>query len=153
TDTSVLVDPIAPCTNSDLINCDADRTNLKAGKQFYAPAPGSVVFNPLFSAIDDAFRYKTRFQNRQGQSIGFAPDICVPDSNAIPYCYDPSGIEQLRARVDCVTSIYSASFGSQPQFALSAELQDRLRRYLTTSFSYVQQSTPQATLPVTYDGF
>ena len=40
--------------------------------------------------------------------MAFAPQICVPGSDAIRYCYDPGQIEAIRDRVDCLVSLYLA---------------------------------------------
>jgi len=147
----VAVDPVTRCKDPNQINCDSNRTNLTVGKQFLLPVPGQAVFSPLTTEIDNAFRYKTRFRNRSGQSVGFAPQICVPDANSIPYCYDPGQIEEIRERVDCLTQIYSQSGGAAPTLALEPPLRERLRQYLTTNFSYDQRPGPST--PITYDGF
>lgn len=145
--------PVARCKDANAINCDADRTHLKEQKDFLQAAPGRVAFNPLLPAIDDAFRYKTRFRNRQGKSIGFAPQVCAQDSNAIPYCYDPGAIDEIRERVNCLTSIYSSASAPNATLTLDPALRQRLKQYLTFNFSYRQVTVAGLSEPVVYDGF
>lgn len=95
------------CADPNSVYCDDDRDDLLKGKVFYYPEPAAAVFVPLLTEIDDAFRYKTRFRNREGTGIGFAPTICAKNSNSIPYCYDPQQIEEAAARVDCLTYLFS----------------------------------------------
>ncbi|MCK6573672.1 hypothetical protein L6V77_21545 [Myxococcota bacterium] len=100
------LDPAWTCRRADQALCSEDRLDLLAGKVFFPPLPEPVaVFRPLSEAIDQAFRYKTRFRSRTGATVGFAPQICLPDSDQIPYCYDPDAIEGLRERVDCLISV------------------------------------------------
>ncbi|MCB9661369.1 MAG: hypothetical protein H6726_27220 [Sandaracinaceae bacterium] len=150
-DTNVLLNPLYSC--SDGAYCDDDRSDLLDGKTFYAPgASNGLVFNPIRVAIAEAFRYKTQFQNREGRSIGFAPQICVPGSTANPYCYDPAAIEEIRDRVSCL-----AYLGTSPahRTVLNGQTatRDALDDFLTVAFSY--ETIPDPTLPVdpTVDGF
>jgi hypothetical protein len=143
-DPNWIVDPIWQCTplpadGTTPPYCDSDRAHLKAGKTFYARGASTAVFTPLRAAIDDAFRYKTKFQSRQGTNVGFTPSRCVPDSNSVPYCYDPAEIEEIRERVDCLVSLYSTGTLSDPQGAFKA--------YLKTNFADSQDGA------VTHDGF
>lgn len=150
-DTSVLLNPLYSC--SDGAYCDADRSNLLAGKVFYVPgAPNGLVFNPIRVAIADAFRYKTQFANRAGRSIGFAPQICEPGSNAIPYCYDPDAIEEIRDRVSCLAFLATNPAHRAVLNAQSAT-RDAVIDFLTVAFSY--ETVPDPLLPVdpTVDGF
>ena len=63
-------------------------------KTFYGAMPQTpAVFRSIDDEIEEAFRYKTRFKNRAGSTVGFAPDLCEGD--AIPYCYDPATIEEI----------------------------------------------------------
>jgi len=86
--------------------CDLNRYDLRDGKQFYAAGETEAVFTPFRAAVASAFRYRIRFQNRSGTSLGFAPEICIENSDQIPYCYDPDGIEALAERVDCLLAIW-----------------------------------------------
>ncbi len=45
--------------------------------------------------------FRTRFQNRAGTQVGFAPEAC-DGSNVIPYCYDAAAIEIVEARIDAL---------------------------------------------------
>src|SRR5690606_24953931 len=92
------------CTSGAL--CTIDRLDLVAGKTFYEP--GQALFLPLDAAVEEAFRYKLRFQSDAGRTVGFAPVICDPSSDLTPYCYEPEAIEALRARIDCMAAIYLA---------------------------------------------
>jgi hypothetical protein len=89
--------------------CDESRRDMRQEKSFFAPldANGPTIL-PLRSEINSAFRYRTRFKNRDGVGLAFAPQICVPGSDAICYCYDPGQIEAIRDRVDCLVSLYLA---------------------------------------------
>ncbi len=134
-----------PSTLQRGVYCDTDRLDLRSQKEFYAKA-SNAVFVPLLTAIDAAFRYKTQFRSRTGATVGFAPEICVPDSNAIPYCYDPPAIEEARARVDCALDLFSRA-----DVSLGATARSELRSFLVTAFGYSQDLT--GTVPITYDGF
>ena len=74
----------------------------------------------------DALRYKARFRSRQGRNIGFAPEICLPDSDEIPYCYDPPAIEDLRRRADCVLHIQERHYDA---LVAQIEAMDSVRQY------------------------
>jgi hypothetical protein len=101
------LDPAWTCRDQNQALCSADRLDLRAGKVFFPPLPEPVaVFRPLNEAVDQAFRYKTRFRGRTGSAVGFAPQICLPNSDQIPYCYDPEAIEEIRTRIDCLLSIW-----------------------------------------------
>jgi len=156
-DPAVIMDPIWRCTDPNAALCSSHRTDLRGEKTFYDPNDpankGVAVFVPLVPAIDDAFRYKTQFQNRQGTSIGFAPQICVPDSDAVPYCYDSSGIEDIEGRVNCLAYLYAQSLDSNGQVSLGHSMLSRVESYLTANFSYTQQTDPNQSLPITHDGF
>ena len=111
-------EPFYRCTNSvqgvgdggvNDVFCDDNRLDLRSGKTFFiramaSPRPKLTALRPL---IDSAFRYKTRFRSTTGGALGFAPRMCVPGSDAVPYCYDPKEVEEARERVDCLVSIYS----------------------------------------------
>ncbi|HEY5960833.1 MAG TPA: hypothetical protein VIV60_29965, partial [Polyangiaceae bacterium] len=144
---------ISRCADPNQITCDSNRTNLKLGKTFQEYVPGAAVFNPLITSVDDAFRYKTQFRDRDGKSVGFAPEICVKQSSAIPYCYDPTQIEQIRERADCLTSLYTASSSSNRKLTLTPELRERIKQYLILNYSYRQETVVGVAVPVVYDGF
>lgn len=142
----IRVNPVWRCAVANQVFCDSNRLDLRAEKVFYAGGSGAPVFVPLLSAIDEAFRYKTRFQSRTGATVGFAPEICVPGSNAIPYCYDPPAIGEARARVDCAVDLYSKRHAW-----LDAESRTRLKAFLGMAFGYAQDHTSGQ--PVVRDGF
>jgi hypothetical protein len=124
------LDPLWRCSDSNRVYCDDDRTDLRAEKTFYPrSAGGQAGFVGLQSAIESAFRYRTRFESGDAR-VGFAPQICIPSSDQIPYCYDPAAIEEIRDRVDCLISIYSDRDGS-----LSPATRDAMRGFLKGSFS------------------
>lgn len=127
-------------TGAERVFCDTNLTDRRSDKVFYPVETSARVFSPLRTAINDAFRYKTQFRTRTGGKIGFAPEPCVPNSDAVPYCYDAAQIEEARGRVDCALSLYA----SYP------EIRSVLNPYLTVNFAYDQTIAP----PVyTYDGF
>jgi hypothetical protein len=133
---SIRLNPMWRCTDANEQYCSTDRYELRAGKTFYKESAGEPVFVPLRPTIDEAFRYKTRFRNREGLNIGFAPTICAKDTNTVPYCYDPVDIEQVRDRVNCALHLftaYHAADGSGP--GLSEESKDDLAQYLTFNFA------------------
>ncbi len=127
-------EPYWRCSDPNQVYCDDDRMDLRNGKQFFAPPdPASgAVFLPLRPAMADAFRYKIRFQSRTGAQVGFAPEICLPDSDQIPYCYDPGQIEQIRSRIDCLVAVYT---DDDLYAALDDTWDDELDAFLRGSFS------------------
>lgn len=146
----VEADPLWRCTDPGAVYCDANRLDLRTSKTFYLRNAQEPAFVPLATAIDQAFRYKTQFQNRQGTSVGFTPEICVRDggvvTNAIPYCYDPPGIDEARKRVDCAVSLFSDHYSELDAGAIGS-----LKSFLEDSFSYAQD---YSTFPVQVrDGF
>jgi hypothetical protein len=130
--------PIYTCQDGSA-GCDLDRYDLTRGKTFYryvgSSAP-SIPISPLRIAINEAFRYKTQFVSESGQNLAFAPDICQPGSDQVPYCYDPGIIEDIRARLDCLISIYDTRIGASAQGTpLSPATQAKLENFLRGSFS------------------
>ena len=126
------------------VYCDANRANLLEGKDLLSASPNA--FTPIQGTVDDAFRYKVKFQNRQGGNIGFAPSTCVPNSDQVPYCYDPAGIEIARARIDCLVHVWNNHW-----FSLDSLNQARLRNFLTENYSTSLEF--RAGVPVSHDGF
>ncbi len=152
----VRMDPVWRCADSTRAYCSEDRENLKAGKEFFAEADTSqAVFVSAQAEVNNAFRYKTRFRSRTGQSIGFAPEICQPESNAIPYCYDPEAIEKLVERINCATWLYT--YKSTNIGAVSQDALDGLRDFLRTNYAYkMQELDAQGDLlpvPIIHEGF
>ncbi len=129
----LVLDPVWRCTDADVAYCSEHRTDLRVGKDFFVPSEEAPVFVPLRAAIDDAFRYRTRFVNRSGTSVGFVPEICAPMSNAVPYCYDPPAIEAVRERVDCAIAIEN-TFDAH----LDQETRELLMSYLEDDFGYAE---------------
>ncbi len=124
-------DPLWRCEDPDVTSCDNDLSDLRAGKIFFASGDSATKFVPLGASIDAAFRYKIEFRSRDGsKNIGFAPDICDPVLNAIPYCYDPPLIEELEERIDCALHVYMnySDLLSNQTFA-------SLREYLNVNFA------------------
>lgn len=133
------------CTR-DVVSCDVDRTDLRLGKVFFAAGSSHTHFLPLATATDMAFRYKTKFRNRDGKNLGFTPIQCEPGNAQVTYCYAPDEIEQVRERVDCLLEIYTRHYedlASQPLLRAS------LKSFLVRDFAYTQE--PQTL--VTHDGF
>jgi len=124
------LDPLWRCTDAGSAYCDNNLLDRREGKTFFAESDVNAVFIPLRSSVDAAFRYKTAFRSRKGKNIGFTPDICEPNSNSIPYCYDPIIIEQLQERIDCLLSVYL-----NHRQSLSAAAQALLQEYLVVNFS------------------
>ena len=138
------VDPTWRCDLAGEVFCDQDRFDLRAGKIFYAASEERSVLPPLDAAVKQAFRYKTRFQSRTGQTPGFAPQICLPNSDQIPYCYDPPAIEAQRERVDCLLEIWSDHYDAvalapappqAPGEPVNASPKELLDSYLCRSFA------------------
>ena len=130
--------PFWKCEDEDLVLCDENRLDLLDGKVFYDPsdvAVGENVMLPIHAAIADAFRYKTRFKSRSGSQVGFAPEICIPDSDQIPYCYDPEAIEEIRHRVDCLVALYTDGDSYSLLNTGDGEEKDLLDAFLRESFS------------------
>lgn len=154
-DYAIRMDPVWRCEDLDRVYCSDDRLDLRAGKVFFEEAPtGGVAFINAYAAVDDAFRYKTRFRSRTGKTVGFAPSICVPSSAAIPYCYDPAGIEDLTGRIDCLTYLYANHADVLEQDP--ALMQDVIK-FLRTTFAYDMITLdPDGNLlevPVIHEGF
>jgi hypothetical protein len=139
------LDPPWRCQDANEVYCDDDRLDLRNGKQFYdEQVMAADVLVPLATEVDNAFRYRTRFRSRSGTGLGFAPDICAVDSDALPYCYDPPAIEMAAGRTDCLTHIFSERFDD-----LSTPVQQGLLDYLKQSFAWY----PITGGMPTHDGF
>ncbi|HWA72746.1 MAG TPA: hypothetical protein VG937_10440 [Polyangiaceae bacterium] len=141
--------PVYRCTdfedNPEAVFCDTNRGDLRAGKVFYpTDASSTIVFSPLRTTVNEAFRYKTAFRTRDNRTVGFAPAQCVPDSDAVPYCYDAPQIEEARQRVDCAIHLYR-SYPSLRATGLAP-----LGAYLGVNFAFEQNINPPL---YTYDGF
>ncbi len=149
----IRMDPVWRCDHSDQVYCSDDRLDLRKDKVFYEEADtGGMVFLNAPAAVHDAFRYKTRFRSRTGKTLGFTPSICAQSSAAIPYCYDPEGIENIAGRVDCLVYLYT-----EHDSDMSADIRGEVRDFLRTTFAYLVVSEDadgnQLELPVVHEGF
>lgn len=143
---SIRLDPIWRCTEPGRVYCDLDRGDLRSGKTFYRQEAQEAVFRSLDDEIEEAFRYKTRFRNRTGRSVGFAPEVCQGDS--IPYCYDPAAIEAIRERIDCAIHVYTDRYN-----ALDDEARRTLKAFLVRNFAYAEERIYGLATPLVIDGF
>lgn len=144
---SVRLDPSWECETVGAVLCDR-RDDLRVGKRFYGAEVTTAVFQPLDSIVQEAFRYKTKFRDRSGGGIGFAPDVCIPGSSAVPYCYDPPAIEEIRDRVDCATHLYTDYYDD-----LDLNTRSLLKRYLQRSFAYSEEFVFGLATPIVIEGF
>ncbi|MBI5493459.1 MAG: hypothetical protein HY904_00430 [Deltaproteobacteria bacterium] len=164
--------PFWRCANGKEQYCDRDRLDLRQGKTFFKAAIGGdqPVFNSLYTDINQAFRYRTRFVSRTGATIGFAPQLCIPGSNQVPYCYDPAMIESVRARIECLLQVWrdfhedpallqtvvtdpgdpAAVPPVPPTLVTGRELLDD---YLCASFAYTEGCHPEMDPTQVHDGF
>lgn len=129
------LEPPWRCEDSSRALCDVDLNDLREGKTFFRPritTPTTAPLAPLAAAVDEAFRYKTRFQSRRDEDaeVGFAPAPCVPGSDAVPYCYDAKAIESIRDRVDCLVDIYANRIDT-----LSTPVRNQLDQFLRGNFA------------------
>jgi hypothetical protein len=148
----IRLNPVWRCSDPDEVFCDTDRYDLRNGKQFYAAETLEAVYPSLDSAVTEAFRYKTKFQNRTGQSVGFAPQVCLRNSNLIPYCYDPEGIEEIRERVDCATHIYTTYYDDLGTVD-GINARSVLLEYLLRNYAYGEEFVFGLATPLIHDGF
>jgi hypothetical protein len=140
------------CTDPNAVFCDDNRRDLRLGKTFFKAYEQSAKFMPLYADIDEAFRYKTQFRDREGKSVAFAPAICIPDSNQVPYCYAPDQIEAVRERIDCLLSIWRLHYADVS--AAGAATRARLDTYLCTNFAYAEAChSGMTTTAYPHDGF
>jgi hypothetical protein len=140
--------PVWRCTDPNELYCESNRYELRDGKTFYKEGEGEPVFVPIRPTVDEAFRYKTRFRNREGLNIGFAPSICAEDTNTVPYCYEPETIEQVRDRVDCALYLFTQYYdesddegGNSGGDGLTNEDEQDLADYLIFNFSVDDESS------------
>ncbi len=128
------LDPYYQCEDSSRAYCNDDRFDLREGKVFFEPDSDVVVFRPMLTEVGDAFRYRTRFVNRSGTNLGFVPEVCIPGTELIPYCYDPAAIESMHKRVECAVELYTEYYDH-------LEEPDRLalQEKLTENFSYGEE--------------
>ena len=148
---------VAGTPDFETVNCSRDRTNLRIGKLFFN-AGSAAPFTTLRAAVDDAFRFKSRFRARAGQGIGFVPSVCALDSDVLPYCYDPVAIEALRERVDCITSVFNTfpAVNSPPAGGMSTATRSLVKNTLQEAFSFYGEGAPGAAIAagaIPFDGF
>ena len=140
--------PVWACTDPTQVYCATNRNDLRANKTFYSVLAQAAVFRSLDDEIIDAFRYKTRFANREGTTLAFAPQVCDGTPTTTPYCYDPVAIDEIRDRVDCATAVYSNYYTS-----LSSTTRSLLKNFLVRNYAYSQQIIPGLSAPLINDGF
>lgn len=140
---NIKTDPGFKCSN-----CNKSRLDLRDGKEFFQVNNSEVVSLPVDYDIKQAFRYKTKFRNRSGNSVGFAPKVCIENSNMVPYCYDPEAIEKIEEKMDCAIHIYTEYYDK-----LNSQARAKLKEYLVTSFSYKETYVEGLDKPVIDDGF
>lgn len=131
---AIRLDPAYRCEAQNRSFCSDDRRDLRKGKVFFAADFAPALFQPLDELVQSAFRYRVKFQNRSGQSVGFAPQICVPNSDDIPYCYAPSEIESITERVDCAVDLYTRYFQDLTPVA-GEDVRSAAKDFLTRSFA------------------
>ena len=132
----VQVEAMFRCDNGGAY-CNNNRKNLRSGKSFFESTETEALLTSFRTLVDQAFRYRTRFRARSGDMLGFAPEICLPGSNGIPYCYDPNDMEPLIERVDCLLSIWDTKFLDLDAVG-DSEIDDaleELRDFLAFNFS------------------
>ena len=146
--------PAWRCQDANAVFCDSNRYDLRDGKLFYAATDAQAVFAPLYADIDLAFRYKTKFRGREGTGIGFAPQVCVPGSDQVPYCYDPPAIQNDRDRVDCLLNIWAHHYDDvQSGSVAGTDARKMLTDYLCTNYAYAEACHPGMPAGITHDGF
>lgn len=128
------MDPYFRCADPNRAFCSDDRLDLTVDKIFFAADESTVVMRPFATEVADAFRYRTRFVNRSGVNLGFVPEICIPGTDLVPYCYDPAAIEALRNRVECGLELYTDHFA-----AMSENHRLALRAVLIEAFSSAEE--------------
>ncbi|MCA9560957.1 MAG: hypothetical protein KC583_20555, partial [Myxococcales bacterium] len=123
------------CRDPEAAVCAANRQDLTAERVFFSRDMADAPFAPLAEAISQAFRYKVQFRSRDGASVGFAPQVCLPNSDQIPYCYDPDAIEQLRGRVDCLLALWQSPAYDDLDESVDRNNKARLNNTLAEVFS------------------
>ncbi|MBT9558772.1 MAG: hypothetical protein IV100_22260 [Myxococcales bacterium] len=150
----VQLDPVWRCTDVNAVFCDSDRYDLRSDKSFYAKSDVNTVFQDLNAEVNLAFRYKTQFEARDGDTPGFVPEICNGDSRAIPYCYDPDRIEELALRVDCLLAIWQDHYATlQSATGDTAGADDALTDFLCSNFAYAEACVTTDDPTAVHDGF
>ena len=148
------VNPVWRCENPAAVFCDEDRLDLRDGKLFYSAADTAAVMEPLQALIQLAFRYRTQFVARDGDSPGFAPALCTANAKAVPYCYDPPTIEAIEARIDCLLHAWRHHYDALVNASgLSAGAADDLNSFLCANFAYAEACEAVAQTGTVHDGF
>jgi hypothetical protein len=135
-------------------SCNIDLTELRAGKVFY-PKSANSVFQPLAVAVDQAFQYRTRFVNRDGKNLGFAPAICGTVQQTLPYCYSPDEIVALEQRFNCLDEIYLDHYDALIDPATGAAdtvMQGELTQAIHDALADRTEQLPLQ-LPIVHPGF
>jgi hypothetical protein len=138
----IRMDPAWNCQESGEVYCHDNRLDLRDTKTFYAATQGEPVFPSIWTSIDNAFRYKIRFQSDSGSQVGFAPQVCIPNSSSVPYCYDPKEIETLTQRVDCALHLQK-TYATSDNDDLSQSEEDMLSNYLIHNFSKDEENNKE----------
>lgn len=148
------LNPVSRCTDTSLISCSDDRYDLRDGKTFFKASDTSAFSKPIDQLVADAFRYKTKFKNRDGVGVGFTPEVCSHIPGKTPYCYDPAAIEKLRQRIDCIVRDYvDPAERSARESEINGNDANRvMRNFLERSFSYSEEFRDNAA-PLVHDGF
>lgn len=144
-------DPFWLCQNDNRAFCSDDRFDLRRGKNFFMRRPGVRTFASLSIAVDDAFRYRTRFQNRAGTNLGFTPELCVGDSDIVPYCYDAEAIELIEKRVDCLVDLFIDEGATIRRDDIDTFTE--LRDFLIENFSFNAELDRTTNTTVHHSGF
>lgn len=126
------------CKDTKSAFCDGiDRKDLRSDKVFFQQTSGNTYvspFQPIRDAIRQAFRYRFKFMSRSGGTIGFTPVICAPGtSSQTPYCYDPSAVESIEKRVNCLEYLYS---NTTIRNRMSGTARGQVRTFLQHAFAY-----------------
>ena len=137
------------CEDNNKVYCSDDRFDLLQGKRFFGKGAAPPVFADIRNDIDEAFRYRTRFQDRSGKGIGFAPSICSPVADEIPYCYDPIAIEKLADRMSCLLALQADPTASTG----SANKKTELNTFLRESFAYSEIFDAAANVSAYHSGY
>ena len=135
---------VAGPNGAERVVCTDNPADWREGKEFYKRSlVNAPKLQPLLSAIDDAFRYKTRFRSRDGSQVGFAPQVCTGDSGALQYCYEPETIEELSLRMECLLAMYSNDTARARLAATAPTTLTKLRAVLTEAFAKHEEIDPR----------
>lgn len=127
------VNPSWLCEDASATYCDTNTLDRRAGKIFFPAQTEGVHFLPLRAEIDEAFRYKRRFEERSESDTSFVPALCTEAAGQTPYCYDPRRINVISDRVDCLLELYDRYYADGDNG--DAVVADKLRSYLKENFA------------------